>query len=281
MADCITILGGRGMLGSDLAPVLAQAGHSVRVLDLPEFDLTKSDHIAHALDGAQVIVNCAAFTNVDQAEKQFDTALAVNGQAVGTLGVAAKERGVFVVHISTDFVFDGRQTRPYVETDIPNPINAYGRSKLEGERALQHSACAHVILRVQWSYGNHGANFISKIQERARTGAELKVVEDQIGAPTWTADMARVIAVLIHNRREGLYHFANAGYASRFEVARFIAAQLTLPIRITPCASEAFPTPALRPKNSWFDTAKIQSILDAPIRSWQEALAKFLRTSSA
>jgi len=280
MSELITILGGRGMLGSDLAPALVQTGHSVRVLDLPEFDLTRNDHIARALDGAQVIVNCAAFTNVDQAEKRFDTALAVNGRAVGALGAAAKERGAFVVHISTDFVFDGRQTRPYIETDPPNPINAYGRSKLEGERALQQSACAHVILRVQWSYGSHGANFISKIQERARTGAELKVVEDQVGAPTWTADVARAIAVLIRDRREGLYHFANSGYASRFEVARFIAAQLTLPTKITPCASEAFPTSALRPKNSWFDTAKIQSILDAPIRSWQAALAEFLRTGT-
>ena len=280
MADCITILGGRGMLGSDLAPILVQAGHSVRVLDLPEFDITCADHLARALNGAQVIINCAAFTNVDQAEKRFDTALAVNGRAVGALGAAARERGAFIVHISTDFVFDGRQTRPYVETDAPNPINAYGRSKLEGERALQQSACAHAILRVQWSYGNHGANFISKIQERAQTGAELKVVEDQVGAPTWTADIARVIAVLIRARREGLYHFANAGYASRFEVAVFLAAQLNLSTKITPCASEAFPTPALRPKNSSFGTAKIQAILDIPIRSWQEALAEFLRTGT-
>jgi len=277
MADGITILGGRGMLGSDLAPVLVRAGHAVRVLDLPEFDLTKADHLSSALAGAQVIVNCAAFTNVDQAETRFDTALAVNGRAVGALGAAAKAHGVFVVHISTDFVFDGRQTRPYVETDPPNPINAYGRSKLEGERALQLSGCAHVILRVQWSYGSHGANFIGKIQERARGSAELKVVEDQVGAPTWTADMARVIAVLIRDRREGLYHFANAGYASRFEVARFIAEQLKLPVRITPCASADFPAPALRPANSWFDTSKIQAVLQEPIRSWQEALAEFLR----
>ena len=276
MGDCITILGGRGMLGSDLAPVLIQAGYRVRVLDLPEFDITKSSHIARALDSAQVVVNCAAFTNVDQAEERLDTARAVNSRAVGTLGAAAKERGVFVVHISTDFVFDGRQARPYVETDPTNPINAYGRSKLEGERALQHSACAHVILRVQWSYGSHGANFIGKIQERARRSAELKVVNDQIGAPTWTADMARAIAVLIRDRRAGLYHFANAGYASRFEVAVFLATKLNLPARITPCASEAFPTPALRPKNSSFNTAQIQSILDVPIRSWQEALTEFL-----
>jgi len=278
MSDVITILGGRGMLGSDLTPVLVQAGYRVRVLDLPEFDLTCADHLARALNGAQIVVNCAAFTNVDQAEERFDTALAVNGRAVGALGAAAKEHGMFVVHISTDFVFDGCQARPYVETDPPNPINAYGRSKLEGERALQHSACAHVILRVQWSYGGHGTNFISKIQERARTGTELKVVADQVGAPTWTADTARAIAILIRDRREGLYHFANAGYAARFEVARFVAAQLNLPTRITPCASEAFPSAALRPKNSSFDTAKIQAILDVPIRSWQVALAEFLRT---
>jgi dTDP-4-dehydrorhamnose reductase len=277
MSELITILGGRGMLGSDLAPVMVRAGYSVRVLDLPEFDITRADHLARALEGAQVIVNCAAFTNVDQAEERFDTALAVNGRSVGALGAAAKERGVFVVHISTDFVFDGRQTRPYAETDPPRPINAYGRSKLEGERALQRSACAHVILRVQWSYGSHGANFVGKIKERSRKSAELKVVDDQVGAPTWTADMARAVAVLIRDRREGLYHFANAGYASRFEAARFIAAQLNLPAKITPCASEAFPTPALRPKNSRFDTTRIQSIMDAPIRSWQAALTEFLR----
>ncbi|MBI2439759.1 MAG: dTDP-4-dehydrorhamnose reductase [Lentisphaerae bacterium] len=278
MSEAITILGARGMLGSDLAPVLIQGGYSVQALDLPEFDLTKPKHLAHALDGAQVVVNCAAFTNVDQAEKQFAAALAVNGPAVGALGLAARERGVFVVHISTDFVFDGRLERPYVETDPPNPINAYGRSKLEGERALQRSGCSHVILRVQWSYGRHGANFVAKIVERARTGAELKVVADQVGAPTWTADMAGAIESLIRHRREGLYHFANAGYASRFEVARFIAQELNLPARITPCASAAFPTPATRPKNSRFNTARIQAVLAAPIRPWQEALAEFLRS---
>ncbi|MFH1477157.1 MAG: dTDP-4-dehydrorhamnose reductase [Verrucomicrobiota bacterium] len=277
MPETVTILGGRGMLGSDLAPVLTRAGYSIRILDLPEFDLTKTDHLAHAMEGTQVIVNCAAFTNVDQAEERFDTALEVNGRSVGALGAAAKGRGIFVVHISTDFVFDGRQTWPYVETDPPNPINAYGRSKLEGERALQRSACAHVILRVQWSYGSHGANFINKIRERAGKSAEVKVVTDQIGAPTWTVDMARAIAVLIRDRRKGLYHFANAGYASRFEVARFMVTQLNLPTKITPCTSAAFPSPALRPKNSWFDTAKIQSILDPPIRSWQDALAEFLQ----
>lgn len=275
MHESIAILGGRGMLGSDLTPVLVKAGYAVRILDLPEFDLTRSDHLTLALDKAQVVVNCAAFTNVDKAETQVDTALAVNGRAVGALGAAAKERGVFVVHISTDFVFDGALDRPYVETDAPHPVNNYGRSKLEGEWALQRSNCQHAIMRVQWSYGLHGANFIVKIQERARHNTELKVVEDQIGAPTWTADMARAIAVLIRDRREGLYHFANTEYASRFETARFIAAQLNLPAKITPCASEAFPTPAIRPKNSRLDTTKIQDILDFTIRPWQDALTEF------
>lgn len=280
MPELISILGGRGMLGWDLSSTLAKAGYSVRVLDLPEFDLTKTDHLEQALDGVQVVVNCAAFTNVDQAERQFDAALAVNGRSVGALGAVAEKHGVFVVHVSTDFVFDGCQTRPYVETDPPNPLNAYGRSKLEGEIVLQKSACAHVILRVQWSYGHHGANFIGKIRERARAGVELKVVADQVGAPTWTADMAQILTVLIRDRREGIYHFANAGYASRFEVARFIAAQLGLPTRVVPCASEDFPAVARRPKNSRLDTSKIQAILGVPIRCWQEALADFLRSAT-
>lgn len=277
MAKSITILGGRGMLGSDLAPALVRAGQQVKVLDLPEFDLTKAGDRSAALKGAQVVVNCAAFTNVDQAEERVDTARAVNGAAVGSLGAAARERGVFVVHISTDFVFDGRQTRPYLEIDPPNPINAYGRSKLEGELSLQRSGCAHAILRVQWSYGRHGANFITKILERARTGVELKVVADQFGAPTWTVDMAGTILCLIRARQEGLYHFANAGYASRFEVAEFIVRELNLPAKVTPTTSADFPLPAARPKSSRFDTAKIQAILDSPIRPWQAALAEFLR----
>jgi dTDP-4-dehydrorhamnose reductase len=264
------------MLGSDLAAHLRQAGYAVTAWDLPDWDITRPGHLEKALQGAAVAVNCAAFTDVDKAEQQPETALAVNARAVGVLGRIAKVLNVFVVQISTDFVFDGQGDRPYQETDPPAPLNVYGESKWKGELALWESACEHAVLRVEWSYGRNGVNFIGKFLERARGGKELKVVNDQFGAPTWTADMARAIEVLIRGRHPGLYHFANAGYASRYEVACFIAERLKLAGKVAPCASGEFPVKARRPANSRFDTAKIRALLERPIRPWQEALAEFL-----
>lgn len=276
MAESVSILGGRGMLGSDLTDHLRQSGYAVRVWDLPDWDITRSDHMERAVKGTAVVVNCAAFTNVDKAEEQPDIALAVNATAVGNLGRLAKPQGVFVVHISTDFVFDGKGDQPYQETDTPSPTSVYGNSKWKGELALWETACDYAILRVEWSYGRHGVNFITRFLERARGGGELKVVHDQFGAPTWTVDMAQAIRCLIRGRRMGLYHFANAGYVSRYEVACFIAERRKLAGRVVPCTSSEFPVKARRPANSRFNTAKIQSVLDHPIRSWQEALAEFL-----
>lgn len=276
MSETVVILGGRGMLGSDLAAHLAAGGDTVRALDLPECDITQAAHVEQALEAAAVVVNCAAYTNVDKAEEQPALARAVNAEAVGRLGDAARRRGTYVVHISTDFVFDGAGERPYTEADSPRPLNVYGASKWEGEQALNASGCAAAILRVEWSYGRHGVHFIAKVLERARTGAELTIVDDQIGAPTWTADMARAIHCLIRGRCRGLYHFANAGYASRFEVARFVVGVRGWANRVVPCASEAFPVKAVRPKNSRFDTAKIQAVLDHAIRPWDRALAEYL-----
>lgn len=276
MPESVAILGGRGMLGSDLSACLRQHGYAARALDLPEWDITRSDHLEQALRGAAVAVNCAAFTNVDRAEEQPELALAVNATAVGNLGRLAKKTGVFVVHISTDFVFDGRSDRPYRETDTPAPINVYGKTKWKGELALRESACDHAILRVEWSYGRHGVNFIGKFLEHAQGGGELKVVNDQCGAPTWTRDSAEILLRLIRGRCRGLYHFANAGYASRYDVACFVAERLKIAARVIPCAGGEYPELARRPANSRFDTAKIRTALDCPIRSWQDALAEFL-----
>ncbi len=272
----IAILGGRGMLGSDLSAVLAGAGYTVHAWDLPECDITRPADLEKALDGADIAVNCAAFTNVDGAEDQPERAEAVNANAVGRLAAAARQRHIFVVHISTDFVFNGQGTRPWREDDPPQPLNVYGRTKLAGEQALQHSGCPHLIMRVQWSYGRQGTNFIAKILERARAGAPLKIVADQFGAPTWTRDMSRAIARLLARQCTGLYHFANTGYSSRFDVARFVLDHCKLPNPLTPCRTGEFPARAARPLNSRFELSRIQAVLDYPIRSWQEALAEYL-----
>lgn len=276
MTETVVVLGGRGMLGSDLAALLGREGYPCRAPDLPECDIANPAHLENALSGAQIVVNCAAFTNVDRAEEMPDAALAVNATAVGALGRLARRKNIYVAHISTDFVFDGAGDRPYLETDEPHPLNVYGQSKLKGEEALRQSGCAHAIMRVEWSYGRRGVNFIAKFIEHARTGGELKVVADQFGAPTWTADMARAVLGLVRGRQAGLFHFANGGYASRYEVAGFIAREIGLTNKILPCASADFPLPAVRPKNSRFDTAKITAVLDHPIRPWQDALAEFL-----
>jgi dTDP-4-dehydrorhamnose reductase len=276
MNEIIAVTGGRGMLGSDLVPCLEEAGYSVCSLDLPEFDITRPDHIESKLAGVKTVINCAAFTNVDQAEELPETARKVNAEAVGLLGEWAGRQAAYVIHISTDFVFDGYSGRPYSETDEPNPISVYGSSKLEGEKKLQQSKCRSAVMRVQWSYGKHGTNFIAKLLERARDGGELKVVNDQVGSPTWTLDMARAIRGLLRARGEGLFHFANGGYATRYEVASFVIRKMRLPNPVIPCSSSEFKARAMRPKNSRFCTDKIQKLLDHKIRSWEEALNEYL-----
>ena len=279
MKETIAITGGRGMLGSDLVPCLEKAGYQVRALDLPEFDLTNPDHIESKLAGADIVVNCAAFTNVDKAEEMPQTAMRVNADAAGLLGAWAGKHNAYVIHISTDFVFNGCSDRPYLETDQPNPVSIYGSSKLEGEKKILRSKCAAAIMRVQWSYGKHGNNFIAKFLERANGGKELKVVNDQVGAPTWTADMAGAICCLLRARPTGVFHFANSGYATRFETALFIVRKLGLSNPIIPCSSSEYPLRAMRPKNSRFCTDKIHKLLDYKIRSWEEALDGFLEQS--
>jgi dTDP-4-dehydrorhamnose reductase len=273
----VVILGARGMLGSDLTVACAERGFEVRAYDLPEFDITNREQVEQAVGEAGVILNCAAYTNVDGAESESALAHRINAEAVGQLGEVARERGAWILHFSTDFVFDGKLDRPYVETDEPNPINEYGKSKLAGERCLADTGCACCIVRLQWTYGTRGHNFVTKIIERAKSGAPLKVVDDQVGAPTATTEIAQVTCELAQQRVEGLFHFAGAGYASRFEVAQFILDKLGFSAELSPCRSADFVTPAERPLNSRFDCSKIQGLLDEPIRSWQETLESFLR----
>ncbi len=272
----IALLGGRGMLGRDIQAVCAECGFSVRVYDLPEFDLTNPDQVARAVENADAIINCAAYTNVDGAETHAELAHRVNAEAVGHLGELAAKKGKWVLHFSTDFVFDGMLDRPYTESDTPNPINEYGRSKLAGERFLDASGCSCCIVRLEWTYGVHGSNFITKLLDRARSGQALRVVADQVGAPTATSEVAQVARTLLERQTKGLFHLAAAGYASRFEVARFILDQRGLNNKLEPCRTADFTAPANRPLNSRFNCDKIQQLLGGPMDDWQKPLGRFL-----
>jgi dTDP-4-dehydrorhamnose reductase len=273
----IAVLGGRGMLGSDLVKICQQQGINPIVYDLPEFDITDVDQVRQAVASADMIVNCAAYTNVDGAESQAELAYQVNDEAVGRLGTVARQAGKWVLHISTDFVFDGSGDKPYVETDNPNPINTYGKTKLAGEQLLTGSGCDYCIVRIEWTYGSAGNNFVTKLIQRAESRQTLKVVDDQTGSPTSTIEAAKAICELVKKKPEGIYHFASAGYVTRYDMAKFILEQLSMNIELLPCKTSDFPSPATRPLNSRFDCSKIKSLLDETIERWQDPLELFLR----
>jgi dTDP-4-dehydrorhamnose reductase len=273
----IAILGGKGMLGTDLVDTCEQHGFDVKVFDLPEFDIRNSQQLKQAVVAADIIVNCAAYTNVDGAESEAELVYQVNAEAVGRLGAIAKDADKWLLHISTDFVFNGRLDRPYVETDPPDPVNEYGKTKLAGEQLLGESGCRHCIIRLEWTYGFAGKNFVTKIIQCANNDKTLKVVDDQVGSPTATTEVAEVICKLLPKKPDGIFHFASAGYVSRYEIAKFIFDKLSMDVNLLPCKTGDFVSAAERPLNSRFDCSKIKNLLDEQIEPWQVPLEHFLR----
>lgn len=272
----LSVTGADGMLGSDLVRLAASQGWEVAGFDLPKYDITNQDHLRQIVASGDVIVNCAAYTNVDLAETETERCAAANAVAPGVLGELAAAASKHVIHVSTDFVYGDLTSRPQREDDPVNPLGVYGRTKLAGEQNLLASASRSAIIRVQWSYGVNGVSFVGKLTRLAAEKRELKVVADQVGAPTWTADSARAILALAEHRHCGVFNFAAAGYASRFEVARLIVEELALPTILTPCSSSEFPSIAVRPLNSRFDCARIEQLLGFSRPEWQASLRRFL-----
>lgn len=266
------------MLGSDVMACLHANQINAAGYDLPETDITNQRHLEDIVSSSSLVINCAAYTNVDRAESEEALAIRINGDSVGSLGRLAANMDIPVIHISTDFVFDGMLDRPYLETDPPNPINAYGRSKLEGEKQLAGSGCRFCLIRVEWTYGAAGINFVKKIVEAARVRPVLRVVDDQVGSPTSTREAAEVICQIVRKDvfPEGVYHLAAEGYASRYATARFLCQIKKVEIQIEPCKTADFPSPAKRPLNSRFACQKLESLMGFKMRPWQEPLQEFL-----
>lgn len=287
----IALIGSGGMLAAAVkaaAPDFA----SVTGLDLPEFDLTQKEASLRQLTELQpdVIINCAAFTQVDRCEAEEDVALQVNGVAVGTLADAAKKLDATLVHISTDYVFAGDGQQPYVETDNPAPLSAYGRTKLAGEQALLASGLNHYyLIRTSWLYGPGGHNFVETILRLAGERTELRIVHDQIGSPTLTCDLAAAIFQLLALTPSprakpdyGIYHFSDSGTCSWYGFACEIVEQARrqrLPLKVEkvlPITTADYPLPAPRPAYSVFSKEKFRQATGAVVPSWQESLAKYL-----
>lgn len=274
----IWILGKDGLLGSSLLEQDINCIGSSHT----EADITSLDSLKKFVDVYQPthIVNCAAFTDVDGAEKNFERAFAVNALGAENVGKLARQKGISVLHISTDYVFDGTADVPYLETDFCSPLGEYGKSKREGELRLLEEYPSACIVRTSWLFGGKGKNFISSLLNLLKKQSELKVVSDQKGKPTYSKDLAHAVVQLLSH--SGIYHFANRGEMSRYEIAVEVcnlANEMGASMacnKITAVPSTEFPTPAKRPAYSVLSTSKVESILGRTPRHWKEAFKEFL-----
>jgi dTDP-4-dehydrorhamnose reductase len=278
----VLLTGKSGQVGSALSKTLAPLG-DVIAWDRTQLDLADADAIRAAVRAAKprVIVNAAAYTAVDKAETEEGVAMKINRDGPRTLAEEAAKGGALLVHFSTDYVFDGEKRGPYTEHDVPRPLNAYGRSKLGGEQAILSSACRKLILRTSWVYGPIGNNFPLTIVKAARERRELRVVDDQVGAPTSTGMLARALPEMIKRALDdasldGLYHLSAAGEVSWYGFALAILEGKGIKAAVKPVRSDEYEARALRPHNSLLDNAKVRQKFGIRLPPWDEGLAELL-----
>jgi len=282
----ILLTGRNGMVGWELERSLAPLGQ-VFAFERASLDLAKPDQIVTRVREVRpdMIVNAAAYTAVDQAESEREQAFLVNAAGPGFLAAEAKTAGALLIQYSTDYVFDGTKEGPYVEDDTPNPINVYGESKLAGERAVQASGCRYLILRTSWVYGARGKNFLLTILRLAGERAELRVVDDQVGAPTWCRDIAAVTARLAGTARArdegGLFHMTAAGATSWCGFARAILKARGIETPVQAISTADYPTPATRPANSLLASALLADRYGLRLREWRASLHDCLSDRTA
>jgi dTDP-4-dehydrorhamnose reductase len=292
----ILLLGASGQVGWELTRTLSILGDLVvtrRMLSASDgpglsLDTTDLDALERVLDEVrpQVIVNATAYTAVDKAESEPDLAMRLNGDVPGVLGRWAAAHDALVVHYSTDYVFDGRKDGPYVETDAPNPLGVYGRTKLAGDEALLASGCRNVILRVSWVYSLRGSNFLLTMKRLMAERDSLRIVDDQVGAPTWSRTIAQVTSTVLaewphlssRDDIDGVYHLAPAGHTSWFGFATAIRDRLGLACELQPIPSSEYPTAAARPANSTMDCARLGAVFGMYLPSWETELRRCLAT---
>ncbi|MGB3206987.1 MAG: dTDP-4-dehydrorhamnose reductase [Crinalium sp.] len=282
----ILVIGSAGQLGQELQQTLVSYGEVIAV-DRKTLDLSQQNQIRELVQQLQpeIVINAAAYTAVDQAEKEPETASSINAIAPTILAQEVEKLKSLLIHVSTDYVFDGSKNHPYTEDDIPNPLSIYGQSKLAGEQGIQENCQSYLILRTAWVYGAYGkSNFVKTMLRLGSEREEVRVVTDQIGTPTWAKDIADAIAQLTSNRPEtGIYHYTNSGVASWYDFAVAIfeeAKQRGFPLkvqRVIPITTSEYPTPAKRPTYSVLSCRKISSVLNTYPPHWREGLRQMLK----
>ena len=276
----ILITGSKGQLAAEFQKSLQGQNYTVTALDKHELDITDMTAVSDTVSrvSPDVIVNCAAYNYVDNAEDDFDSAFKVNAFGVRNLAISCRENSVLLIHFSSDYVFDGRKEDFYNEEDETNPISRYGESKLQGENFLKQESPEYILFRVSWVFGKGRQNFLYKLSEWAKDKRILKIVYDQISVPTFTEDIVSVTLFAIQKGLRGLYHLTNSGYATRYEVARYFLERLNMDTIILPVQSDIFPSPAKRPFFSVMSNKKISRDLDISIPDWRLGIDRYIRT---
>jgi dTDP-4-dehydrorhamnose reductase len=279
----LLVTGANGILGRAIAERLGGA-HTLLLWGREEADLTDPAQVEGAARGLafDAVIHAAAMTNVDLCETEQDLAFRSNRDATRHVGALAKERGATLVYVSSDYVFDGTKTSPYLEEDPTGPKSVYGRSKLAGEEAAAASGAPYIVVRTSWLFGAGGRNFVDTIAAKLAQGAALRVVDDQRGSPTYARDLAHAIELLLRRGAQGIVHATNSGQTTWYGLAREIASAMGLAdAGITPVATEEFPRPAPRPRYSVLSGARFRALTGENLRPWEEAVRQYLSARSS
>lgn len=281
----ILVTGGNGQLGSELKSISRDSKYEYTFVDLEELDISSQNAIHSFFEDRSFdfIINCAAYTAVDKAEEDPATAYLVNGEAVRYIANVCKQKNIRLIHVSTDYVFDGESNQPITESMPVNPLSVYGKSKLEGENFVLNTLSDAYIIRTAWVYSTYGKNFVKTIAKLAREKDFLNVVYDQVGSPTYARDLAEAIVGIISKIElgidsPGIYHYSNEGVTSWYDFAWMIVKYYSLPCKINPIRSEDYKTAAVRPKFTVLDKGLIKKTFGTRIPHWKESLTECLDT---
>ena len=274
----VLVTGVKGQLGYDVVKDLEKRGHQPIGVDRDEMDLMDNDAIRTFIMELkpEAIIHCAAYTAVDKAEEEVETCYQINAESVKVISECAKELDVKLIYISTDYVFDGTKEGEYVETDTPNPINVYGASKLKGEQYVQTLLEKYYIVRISWVFGVNGNNFIKTMRRLGSERDELNIINDQVGSPTYTADLAPLLVDMMETDKYGIYHATNEETCSWYEFANEIFKQSGIEVKTNPITTDQYPTAAKRPMNSQMSKAKLKENGFNLLSIWQNALTDYI-----
>ena len=275
----VLVTGAKGQLGTDLMNELAKRGIEGIGVDVEEMDITDAEACRRVIKASDpdAVIHCAAYTAVDAAEDNVELCRRINGEGTRNVAQACKEADVKLMYISTDYVFDGQGTRPWEPDDERHPLNVYGQTKYEGELAVEELSDKYFIVRIAWVFGVAGKNFIKTMLRLGKERGAVSVVDDQVGSPTYTYDLARLLVDMIQTDKYGRYHATNEGLCSWYEFAKEIFRQAGMDVPVTPVSSSEFPAKATRPSNSRMSKEKLSENGFERLPAWQDALGRFLK----